>query len=353
MRSSVPGKGSPSRKVTLADIAQVAAVSTATVSRVVSGSAEVKPELRNRILRAAAQLGFDTKRGKKSKIIAFLLCNREVLHPFHSAILTATEAYCAERGYGVLFLSHQYSLNITVEEVEAPEILEERQVVSGVILAGTNSQSLLTFLSNRRVPWVVLGNNVVGPSQEDSSRWVYFDDITSSYEMIKYLHSLGHRHIGFVGNILLPWYNRRFEGYRRAIEELKLDLHVSTLNSGEGEELGYLATKWLLQHKHGLTAIFAGDDAAAGGAYKAARDAGLEIPEDLSIAGFNDTSEAVSLHPPLTSVHVFTDQLGKQLAETLLLQIDDSESNLANFKLPTRLIRRESCAPPSLRQGKK
>jgi DNA-binding LacI/PurR family transcriptional regulator len=349
----MPVKGSPSRKVTLADIAQVAAVSTATVSRVVSGSAEVKPDLRDRILRAAAELGFDTKRSKKSKIIAFLLCNRGVLHPFHSAVLTAAEAYCAERGYGVLFLSHQYPLSITVEEVEAPEILEERQVVSGVILAGTNSQSLLTFLSNRRVPWVVLGNNVVGPSQEDSSRWIYFEDISSSYEMTMYLHSLGHRHIAFVGNILLPWYKRRFEGYRRAMEELKLDLYVSSLNSGEGEELGYLETKWLLQHKQDLTAIFAGDDAAAGGAYKAARDAGLEIPEDLSIAGFNDTSEALSLHPPLTSVHVFTDQLGKQLAETLLLQLEDAESKSPNFKLPTRLIRRESCAPPCVRQGRK
>jgi len=134
--------------------------------------------------------------------------------------------------------------------------------------------------------------------------------------------------------------------YERAMREAKLQVHASELQSREGEEMGYLAAKLVLQQSL-PTAIFAGDDAAARGVYKAARDRGLSIPEDLSVAGFNDTPEAAALHPPLTSVHVFTDELGKQLAEVLLKRITRPDLVVRDLTLPTQVIRRESCASVS------
>jgi len=337
-----------SKKPRLVDVARAANVSTATVSRLMTGRAGVTPRMRDRILKAAVSLGFQLDGGGKSRIIAFLLSNRGVLHPFHSAVLMGAEAYCAEHDYGLLFLPYQYSTKIPWEELYLPAIFQRRQVISGVIVAGTNSPNLLQLLTHREIPWVVLGNNVIGDDKQRDFGAVWFDEIGGAYEMTRYLLSLGHREIGFVGNRQLPWFARRYQGYQRAMGEVGLQVYASESSSTNHEEMGYLASKVLLQQTESLTAVFAGDDAAARGAYKAARDRGLSIPEDLSVAGFNDTSEASVLHPPLTSVHVFTDEVGKQLAELLLERITRPDLPARTVTLPTQVVRRESCAPPSL-----
>lgn len=336
-----------SPRVKLIDVARAANVSAATVSRLVSGQAGVDPSTRDRVLKAAVRLGFDLERGRKSRIIAFLLSNRGVLHPFHSSVLMGVEAYCAEHDYALLFLPFQYPVGADVAELKLPEVLHRRRVVSGVIVAGTNSQALLSVLTQRAIPWVALGNNILGERPADQSGSIFFDDVTGAYELTRYLQSLGHRQIAFVGNLNLPWYARRYEGYRRAMEEAGLPSQGDEFNSREGEEMGYLATKLVLQHSIAPTAIFAGDDSAARGVYKAARDLGKRIPEELSVAGFNDTPDASALHPPLTSVRVFTDELGKQLAESLLKRMARPDLQVRDLVLPTQVIKRESCTAPS------
>lgn len=341
-----------SKKIKLSDVARAAQVSTATVSRFVGARGGINPETRDRIIQAAIRLGFDLEQGRKSRIIVFLLSNRSVLHPFHSAVLMGAQAYCAEHDYAMLFLPFHYSTSADATEVSLPEILYRPKIASGVIVAGANSQNLLHLLTEESVPWVALGNNVIANGDEEvaGGRAIYFDDISGAYELTQYLQSLGHRQIAFVGNLTLPWYARRHRGYERAMLEAGLKPMVNERNFREGEEMGYIAGKALLQQAHVPTAIFAGDDTAARGVYKAARDRGLEIPDDLSVAGFNDTPEAAALHPPLTSVHVFTDDLGKQLAEALLEQITRPDLHGKQMKLPTQLIRRESCTPLATRE---
>jgi DNA-binding LacI/PurR family transcriptional regulator len=333
-----------SRKIRLSDVAREAKVSAATVSRLLGGSAEVNPQTRERITAAAKRLGFNLEAGKKSRIIAFLLSNRGVLHPFHSSVLTGAETYCAEHEYGLLFLSLNYSMNTPPEELGLPEILLNKQIVAGVIVAGTNSESLLSLFTQRRMPWIALGNNIIGEIHQNQPGMVYFDDLGGAYDLTRYLQSLGHKHIGFVGNRRLPWFARRFQAYGRAMEEAGLPIRSSELSTREGEEMGYLATKLMLRETPALTAIFAGDDAVAGGVYKAVRDSGMAIPENISVAGFNDTPEASFLHPPLTSVRVFADEVGRQLAESLLKSIAQPGHPRPQLALPTQLIRRESCA---------
>jgi DNA-binding LacI/PurR family transcriptional regulator len=333
------------KKVRLSDVAREAKVSPATVSRIVGGSAEVNPKTRERVIQAATRLGFDLAATKRSRVIAFILSNRGVLHPFHSSVLTGAEAYCAEHDYGLLFLPFKYSMSTPANELTLPEILQHKQIVSGVIAAGTNSENLLDLLSRRRMPWVALGNNVVGESYKGKEGAVYFDDVGGAYDVTRYLQSLGHEHIGFVGNIKLPWYARRFQGYTRAMNEAHLEVRSSELSLREGEEMGYLATKLMLQHAPLPTAILAGDDSVAADIYKAVRDSGLNIPRDISVAGFNDTLVASCLHPTLTSVRVFTDELGRHLAESLLKTIAQPDQPIRTLTLPTQLVRRESCAP--------
>jgi DNA-binding LacI/PurR family transcriptional regulator len=342
-----------SKRVKLSDVARAAHVSTATVSRFVSARGGINPETRNRIIEAAIRLGFDLERGRKSRIIVFLLSNRSVLHPFHSSVLMGSQAYCAEHDYAMLFLPFHYSTSAPASEVSLPEILYRPKIVSGVIVAGANSQNLLQLLTDKAIPWVALGNNVIATNDEEltGGRTVYFDDISGAYELTQYLQSLGHRQIAFVGNLSLPWYARRYRGYEKAMFEAGLKPLVNERNYREGEEMGYIAAKALLQQARTPSAIFAGDDTAARGVYKAARDRGMEIPDDLSVAGFNDTPEAAALHPALTSVRVFTDDLGKQLAEALLQQIARPDLQTKHMRLPTQLIRRESCAAVIPSQG--
>ena len=337
--------GSKRREIKLSDVARAANTSVATVSRLINGRAGTTPEVRERVIKAAIRLGYDIEKRRRSKVIAFLLSNRTVLHPLHSAMLMGAEAYCATVDYGLLFLPLQYSYKGPWNALHLPEILKRRQFISGVIVAGTNSVNLLELLTQVGIPWVVLGNNVLGDWSMQQANSVYFDDIGGSYDAVRYLLSIGHRRIAYVGSNELPWFLRREEGYLRAMKEACLDPCISKVNSEDEEEMGYLATKLVLQRTEPVTAIFAGGDTAARGAYKAVSDSGLKIPEDISIVGFSDTAEASTLHPPLTSVRIFPDQIGKQLAEQLLKRIARPDLPQQAAALPTQLIKRESCRP--------
>lgn len=327
------------------DVARAAGVSNATVSRVLNGNKPVWPELHERVIKAALELGFDLTRRNDSRIVAFLLSNRPVLHPFHSNVLVGAEAHCAAKDFGVLFHRLQYSLKATPQEIHIPQVLLNRKIVQGVIVAGTNSQNLLDALAARRLPMVCLGNNVLGDWRSGEFNTVFFDDTGGARDATSYLQSLGHREIWYVGNCQLTWFARRREGYCGAMEEAGLSPHVRDLNIDNSEDLGYLATKSILGEKAPMTAILAGDDIAARGAYRALADHDLKIPTDVSVIGIGDLPDASALTPPLTSVRVYADQLGKQMAELLFQQMSHLDLGPQVMTIPTQLIRRESCAP--------
>lgn len=340
--SSKPG---PQRRPRLYQVAAEAGVSIATVSRVAKGGPGVSAPLRQQVMRAAQRLGANLDQHNHSRIVAFLLSNRSVLQPFHSSILVGAESYCAAHGYGVLFLPLQYETSTPWRDLHVPQLLMHREFLRAVIVAGTNAQNLLDLLDHHGLPYVVFGNNVVGEWKREDISAVYFDDLSGAVDAARYLISLGHRAIAFVGNSRRPWYARRYQGYCQAMEEAGYTPRFSDVDSDDREDLGYLATKPLLNTGQPLTAIMAGDDATARGVYKALHDVRLRIPHDISVIGFNDSAEAGALSPGLTSVRVFTDQLGKRLAELVLKRIARPELKPQTVTIPTRLVKRESCRP--------
>jgi DNA-binding LacI/PurR family transcriptional regulator len=336
MKSIRPKKS----KLGLREIASAAHVSVATASRVLSGNNRVDPALQRVVLDAAAKLGVDLSQRSKTNTLAFLLSNRSMIHTFHFRILLGAEAYCASRGWEMLFLSFNYLPQVPWKELHLPNAYQDE--VRAVILAGTNFPNLLQLLNHKRISHVVFGNNVVGEPHDLKSDVVFSDDIQGGQDTTQYLISLGHRRICFVGNTQLPWFARCFEGYRRTMIDAGLQPLQSSIDTEDDTESGYLGVKSLLTRDENVSAIIAGNDQAARGAYKGLRDSGLKIPDDISVAGCDDTI-GEWLYPRLTSVREFPEQIGRQMAEMILNRIADPSLPQQIVTMPTELIKRDSC----------
>jgi DNA-binding LacI/PurR family transcriptional regulator len=207
-------------------------------------------------------------------------------------------------------------------------------------LSGTHSANILAALTDKKIPFSLAGNNVVGDWQPEQYDCVFTDDVRGSVEITRYLVSQGHRNIWYIGNQRLPWFARCGRGYLQAMKEADLEPRFSEIGS-EDRELGYLAVKSLLTSGERPTALFVGTDQAASGVYQALQESGIRIPDDISVAGFNDTIGEV-LHPGLTTVCEFPKELGVHLAEFTIRRINEPALPPQQLVIPTELIRRES-----------
>jgi DNA-binding LacI/PurR family transcriptional regulator len=331
-----------SGKIGLREIAAAAKVSVATVSRVLNGNSRVDPAIQKVVLDTAAKLDVDLSQRNKAKALAFLLSNRAMLHPFHSRVLSGAEAYCAAHGWDLVFLSFNYDPNAPWDQLHLPKVMQRRDVIRAAIVAGTNSTNLIDLLDHKGIPYVALGNNICGEPQNLKSDLIFSDDTQGGRDITRYLISLGHRDIGFVGNTRLPWFARCYAGYSRVMEEAGLVARHSSIDSEDDAEVGYLGTKSLLSRGEPLTAIFAGNDSTAHGVYKGLRDSGFRIPDDISVVGCDDTV-GEWLYPGLTTIREFPEQLGKQMVELLLNRIAKPGLEPQRVTVPTELIKRESC----------
>lgn len=324
------------------ELARKAKVSTATVSRIARGQVNVDAAIRERVRLAAEELGIDLdqRRNEKSTIIAFILANRDILHNFQARILFGAENYCSAQSKELLFLTLRYSPAVPPKDLHLPRILTQRALVRAVILGGTNSPNMLEALREREIPFSVLGNNVLGqwPSEEFDA--VYSDDTQGAFDLTGHLINEGHRDIWFIGDEDLPWYARCAEGYRQRMTEGGLAPRFSEIHSDD-RQLGYLAMRSILSRREPVTAVIAGSDQIARGVYEALQQAGLRIPADISVAGFND-SEAALMDPPLTSVREFPEELGKHLAEFVLRRVQEPEREAQQLTIPTRVVVRAS-----------
>ncbi len=326
-------------------LAKLANVSPATVSRVANGQANVDAAIRARVRKAAETLGIDLERRRndKSNIIGFMLSNRDLLHSFQARILFGSEAYCASQDRELLFMSFHYSAAVPARQLHLPKILNQGGIVRAMILGGTNSANMLTALRERDIPFAVLGNNVLGDWDAGEYDAVYSDDVAGATDLTAQLISDGHRDIWFIGDIELPWYKRCAQGYKQAMLQAHLEPRISEIHSDD-HQLGYLAMRSILSRREPVTAVFAGSDQIARGVYEAVRQSGLGIPSDISVAGFND-SEGALMDPPLASVREFPEELGKHLAEFTVRRIKKPDLPPQKLVIPTKLMLRESVQP--------
>ena len=335
-----PASAAPRDSQRYANVARLAKVSLGAVSRIAQGNPKVAPSVRASVLAAAQNLGVNLGSAAKNRTITFVLGNRDTVNEFQSKVLLGAEGFCTRHDWALHFVSFRSDLSAPLSSLTLPDVLTQSNRPAGVILSGTHSANILTALAEKKIPFSLVGNNIVGEWQPEQYDCVFTDDVRGSAEITRYLLAQGHRNIWYIGNQRLPWFARCARGYRQAMKEADLEPRFSEIGS-EDRELGYLAVKALLASGERPTALFVGTDQAASGVYQALQESGIRIPDDISVAGFNDTIGEV-LHPGLTTVREFPKELGVHLAEFTLQRINKPDLPPQQLVMPTELIRRES-----------
>ena len=326
--------------VTMRDVARQAGVSVATVSRVFNESGPVGEGTRDRILRTAVKLRYvpnGTARSlttNSTETVGVLLPN--LYGEFYSEVIRGVEGAVRERRYHTLLSSVHDGLD---ELVAALRTLVGR--VDGLIVMSPDiGADVLEANLPAGLPVVLLGT----PVPDHAS--VVIDNAAGAEAMVRHLVGLGHRRIALIGGA--PGNTdaqARRAGYRRALRESGVAADPALVVDGDfTESSGHAAARTLLALSERPTAVFAANDSMAIGALRAFREAGLDVPDDIALGGFDDIPVARYVTPALTSVHVPIHEMGARAVEAVLDAVESGEGDrTSTITLSTRLVVRESC----------
>ena len=338
--------------VTIKDVARRASVSIGTVSRVINERPDVDTELRRRVETAIRELAYRPNaraRGfvqNATPVISFILSNRSLLNPFHAGILQGVEEYCKSQGFFVMFTQYDYSPNTKPAGLRLPGVLQSHGIADTLILAGTNYDNFVEAVEKLGVPYVILSNHHVTARRAPPCDRVGWDDAAGPGEATRYLISLGHRAIWYIGDTSLPWYKHRYAAYEQAMRESGLEPLGQTVGlSNNYYANGYACTEVIIEKGYPLTAIFAAYDEIAFGAWDALRKHGLSVPRDVSLIGYGDEDAAQFKEPPLSTIHVDKARIGHELARMAIEKLRHPERQIPALILPVRLMKRGTTRP--------
>lgn len=327
---------------TIRDVARAAGVSIATVSRALHKSHLVAPDTREGVRAAADRLHYSPHRGARSLItsrtqtIGVLL--PDLYGEFFSEVIRGIDQTAQSAGYHCLLSSARHG-GPTLEAA----LRSMRGRVDGLVLM---SPEFNGDLSKRALPSgfpVVLLNCPPSDTPHDSLTVANYE---GAHAMVRHLAGLGHERIAIIkgaeGNFDAA---ERFRGYRAALKEAGLGFVPELVVPGDFSEVaGDAGARALLRLEPRPTAIFAANDGMAIGALFALRDAGLRVPEDIAIGGFDDIPMARYVEPALTSVHVDISVLGERAAACLFSALEPgAHRTFSRETLPTTLVVRRSC----------
>jgi LacI family transcriptional regulator len=328
---------------TIKDVARQAGVSTATVSRVLNAVDVVSEHTRIRVEQAIADLGYQYNamaRGLKKRqtgLIGHIVPS--IVGPVSPALARALEDQAGKLGYSVILCNSGDSVE---KERSNVNILLERRV-EGVVFSAPIMLKHVDSIRAKGVPLAIIERRA------DVSGYYYVepDNFKGAYDAVKYLIDLGHKRIAMlVGPPDAIISRLRLDGYTKALSDAGLNASIDLIAEGDyGRASGYEQMQKFLALDPRPTAVFAANDAMAIGAMQAARQAGLEIPGNMSFVGFDDTHAELTI-PPLTSVHQPLSEIGSLAAKIVIAQINgDGDKYPLENVLPCYLRVRESCAP--------
>lgn len=342
----------PARRPTIRDVARRAAVSLKTVSRVINNEASVRERTRARVLKAIADLGYEPDLSARSlrsaKAYAVGLVYDNPNPHYIISVQNGALSVCRERGFG-LQIHPCDSASATLAE-ELRDLVRHARL-AGLILAPPMSErmALIKFLAANNIRFVRILSAAEDP--DDGFPCVYVDDRDAAYDITEHLIQLGHQHIGFIwGGTAHRSSPERYKGYESALKDYAIPLDKKLIVHGDYSfEDGFRAARKLFALKQRPTAIFGSNDEIAAGVLAAAKSAGIEVPNELSIAGFEDSPFSKQCWPTLTTARQATQTIARHAAQLLIAQLDDEtaqEPTIGNEGFSPELVIRGSTAPP-------
>ncbi len=335
----------PGKRVTRDDVAELAGVSASTVSYVVNnGPRPVSAAARARVLEAIAELGYhpsDIARSLRTqRTLTLGLVIPNIANPFYAELARGVEEVGFEQGYTVILC---HSGHLLARELRYAQVLRSKGVDGAIFLPTTADLGALAILREARIRLIVLERSVPG------YHCLVADERHGGYLATRHLLDLGHQRIGCIvraGDLTSS--AARVEGYRAALAERGLPLDDRLIVRSEfGYAAGERAARELLALSPRPTALVTHNDIIAIGAIKAIADAGLSVPDQIALVGYDDIAQAAYAQPPLTTIAYPKREMGRLAAERLLSMLADGEPiSPATTVLPVYLVERGSTAPP-------
>lgn len=329
--------------VSIVEIARAAGVSHSTVSRALRHSPLVSAETAERIRRLAQEMGYVPSaigRGlatQSTRTIGVVVTT--IADPFVAEVVRGVEEQAMDWGYSV-FLAQ--SAAQPQREIAAVRLLHENRVAGVIVTSSRVGERYLPLLEGMRVPIVLINN-------EQAGEYVWFvaiDDRQGGRLASEHLIGLGHRRIGYISGWPEASSSRdRQQGYEKALHSAGLVTDADCIAAGNGRvDGGYEAMRELLARPRRPTAVFCYNDATAIGALHALYQAGVEVPGEISVMGFDDIAMAAYTTPPLTTIAQPKYEMGQQ-AMRMLLDLLEGGKQVQNVVLQGKLVVRGSCGP--------
>ncbi|GAB3772700.1 LacI family DNA-binding transcriptional regulator [Ramlibacter monticola] len=331
------------RAASLEDVAALAGVSPGTVSRALSRPEMISEATRQRVLEAADRIGYVPNGAARAMAMRRTLTVGAVIPRFGTSsfptMVQALETTLAERGYTLLLAAPDNKGSQTTDMVRT---LLARGVDALALLGSRHPQEVFALLKTQGTPFVQLWtqDDALGPC-------VGFDESQAAALVVDHLADFGHREIGFIGGYTRN--NERAEarlaGLMRAVAKRGLTLREdATVETEYGLQQGFDAMERIRLGGSPVSAVVCGNDYLAAGALAALDQAGVPVPQRLSVASFNDNEFAPFMHPPLTTVHLPIQEMGEQAGRHLLAVLQNQAPEAA-APLPVHLVIRRSTGP--------
>ncbi len=333
-----------SKRSSLEDVARKAGVSRSTVSRVINNDPNVKTETREHVLKIIEQERFNPSAVARSMVTGRTqVIGVVVPHEYHvffndpyyfPALLEGVSGMATQRDYAMLLWVRQSGED---EGIFYRRLLQNG-LMDGIVIASASTKNpLVTYLLEMGIPLAM----VERPGfHEDQVNFVTIDNAAATRDAVLHLISLGRRKIALIAGTQDNMDGQeRLESFRKTMDEAGLPAHQIVYGDFQ-RSCAYEQTKTLLDED--IDAIFACSDMMAQGVYEALREAGLRIPDDVAVVGFDDLPTAEHLHPPLTTVHQPIREKGAVATSLLLDAIERKQETAQHVVLPTTLVVRES-----------
>lgn len=337
--------------LTMQHIADMLKISKSTVSRALSGDRRVKPETRDKVLRLARELNYHPNplasglARRKSNIIGVItpFAPRSLSDPFYLEFVGGIGDYAMTRGYSLL-LSPTYGRSAGQDAGSTHVEMTEVHRVDGLILTEPRvDDERIEYLKANGVPFVFLGM----PPRGEDIPWVDGDNVGGVRLAIDHLVSLGHSRIAFIaGPPDQTAAARRLSGYKKSLAANGIECDERLIFPGDFTEAGGYEAGRLIAgvfRERGITAVFASNDVTAIGAIRALKEAGLRVPEDVAVVGFDGIHLGHYIDPPLTTVRQPIYEMGRAACRLLIDMADKEPAGEMHVVFPLELVVGKSC----------